>query len=94
MTQYDEKVKEQALKLQAEQWGKQIKDMHSFDTKLTSVWYEERPNDGRVMDVRYNNGIIERHLHGTNTIVYLGKKIGKLNLMEAFQRWRTDYRGK
>jgi len=94
MTQYDDRVREHDLKMKAEAWGKRVKDIHTFSTKTTTVWYEERPEDGRVMDIRYNNGVIERHLLSSNKVVYMGKKAEKLNLLEAFQKWRTDYRGK
>ena len=51
MTQYDELVQYQRNKLEAEEWAKGIKQLHVFDAATTNMWYEEHPEDGRVLEV-------------------------------------------
>ena len=65
VTEYAELVAKRRLELEAVEWGNNVKDIHGFDTTTTSMWYETRPNDGRVMDIRYNDGRIE----GTHCLV-------------------------
>lgn len=61
MTQFKELVERQRALLKAEQWGSEIKSVHTH--RLKSCWYDDRPEDterGYVTDFEYNNGKIER----------------------------------
>ena len=54
MSEYDEQVQAQRLKLEAEEWAKGVKSLHSHSLK--SMWYDTRPqdtDDGPVSDVEY-----------------------------------------
>ena len=43
MSQYDDVVERQRVKLEAEVWAKQVKSIHAHTTK--SMWYETNPED-------------------------------------------------
>ena len=61
MTQYMERVHQQKLKLEAEQWANTPKSLHSH--QLKSMWYDDRPQDtdeGPVLDIQYNEGRVGR----------------------------------
>ena len=73
VTEYAEVVAKRRIELEAVEWGNNVKDIHGFDTKTTSMWYETRPNDGRVMD-KYNDGRIERHIASSGVIINSEKK--------------------
>ena len=64
MSQYNERVERQRLKLQAEEWAKGVKSLHAHS--LSSMWYDTRPQDTEgdktVMDVEYNDGSVRREL--------------------------------
>ena len=68
MGQYDERVKRQALLLEAEEWakGNQLIQIH----QITSMWYEtdftkkEIEVNGAVTDTTYNSGVIIRERDG------------------------------
>lgn len=89
MGQYDEVVERQRLLLEAEEWADGIKDLHTFDTKTTNMWYEKRSDDGRVMDVRYNDERIQRTLlgdrpKGTKCTIWFGKRLTGDDLISAY----------
>tara|TARA_Y100001973_G_C5194582_1_gene333337 strand:- start:513 stop:788 length:276 start_codon:yes stop_codon:yes gene_type:complete len=90
MTEYADLVAKRRHELAAEEWGNSIKDIHGFDTTTTSMWYETRPEDGRVMDIRFNNGMIERHIASSGTIIQLGKKLTKQELIDAYGRQQAN----
>ena len=48
MSEYDEVVDKQRRLLLAEKWAKGVKTLHAH--ALTSMWYDDRGNDGSVMD--------------------------------------------
>jgi len=52
--------------------------------------YETRPNDGRVMDIRYNDGRIERTVISSGTIVQLGEKKTLKELIDAYGRQQAN----
>ena len=72
MTQYDERVERQRIKIKAEDWAKGVKTLHAHS--LSSMWYDDRPEDtadGKsVFDKEYNNGIVERTLSNGETYVF------------------------
>ena len=52
MTQYEQRVRNQAVKLAAEEWANEVNGLHAHS--LTSMWYETNPedmDDGGVLDV-------------------------------------------
>jgi len=87
MSQYDERVERQRLKLKAEEWAKGVKSLHAHS--LSSMWYDTRPQDTEgdktVMDVEYNDGTIRRELQ-TGEIVILGKALKGEELIDQFTR--------
>ena len=82
MTQYKKLVEKQRIKLEAEEWGAMVKDLHvhSFD----SMWYDNRPQDTEnnqmVTDIQYNNGMITRKLSDGTLII----------LREAWDREKVE----
>ena len=72
MTQYDERVEEQRLRLEAEEWANKVRTLHAHS--LDSMHYDTRPQDtaeGRrnVLDVEYNDGSVKRTLDDGSTIM-------------------------
>ena len=92
MTEYTEQVEKQRLKNAAEEWAKKPSQIHAFNTENTSVWYDNRRTDGRVIDTHYNNGTIIREISNTGKTVTMGKKIPKAKLLEKFLRWTASRR--
>ena len=87
MTQYMERVYQQKLKLEAEQWANTPKSLHSH--QLKSMWYDDRPqdtDDGPVMDVQYNDGRIKRTILNTGKVVMMGKQITGEDLVYEYSR--------
>ena len=66
MTQYQETVNKQKLKLAAEEWANGVKCLHAHQIK--SMWYDDRPQDTHngtsVTDREFNSGLIERFKDG------------------------------
>lgn len=67
MGQHRDKVEYQALKLDAEEWAKGVKQIHVH--RLTSLWYETKESikdleEGSVTDTIYNDGRIQRSQNG------------------------------
>ena len=97
MTQYEEQVEKHRLKMEADEWGKGIKDLHAFNSDETSMWYDKEPDengkrDGRVIDIRFNNGIIERTISETGEKYIIGKRMKRKELESAFSRARSSMR--
>lgn len=90
VTEYAEVVAKRRIELEAVEWGNNVKDIHGFDTKTTSMWYETRPNDGRVMDIRYNDGRIERHIASSGAIIQLGERKTLKELVDAYGRQQAN----
>ena len=91
MGQYDEVVESQRLLLEAEEWANGVKDLHTFNTETCNMWYETRPDDGRVMDVRFNDERIKRTLlgdrpKGTKTEIWFGKQLKGDDLINSYTR--------
>ena len=87
MTQYMERVYQQKLKLEAEQWANTPKSLHSH--QLKSMWYDDRPadtDDSPVMDIQYNDGSIERTIIKTGEKIIMGKKLQGEELVYEYQR--------
>tara|TARA_B100000287_G_scaffold202400_1_gene191117 strand:- start:4484 stop:4756 length:273 start_codon:yes stop_codon:yes gene_type:complete len=87
MTQFDDRVEKQRLKLEAEKWANGIKCLHAHQIK--SMWYDDRPQDtdeGPVMDIQYNDGRIERRIQKTGEVVWMGEQIKGEDLIHAYTR--------
>jgi hypothetical protein len=89
MTQYDDVIEKQRIKAAAEEWGKNIKEIHAFNSDNTNVWYDTRKGDGRVIDTSYNSGLIKREIISTGKTVYIGKRDRDETLIDRFRRYRA-----
>lgn len=89
MTQYNDRVEAVRDKLAAEAWGNQVKDLHAFNSDTTNMWYTDR-KDGKVLDVRYNNGSIRREIIKTGEVVWLGEVVKQHRLLDLFYRATSD----
>ena len=92
MSQFEDKVERQRKLLKAEKWAEGVREIHAHE--LTSMFYEidETVNDtkdGAVTDIRYNDGLIERHLP-SGEVKYFGERLTGDALIEAW--WRESGR--
>ena len=87
MTQYKNEVEKQAKLLAAEEWAVGVKGVHAHS--LNSMWYDTRPQDTEdgksVLDIEYNNGLVERKTHDGYT-VYFGKELKGDELLYEYYR--------
>lgn len=87
MSQYNERVEKQRIKLEAEQWAKGVKSIHGHS--LSSMYYDNRPQDtengNTVLDVEYNDGSVRRTT-SNNEIVMLGNPLKGDALLNEFIR--------
>ena len=86
MTQYEQRVRNQAVKLAAEEWANEVNGLHAHS--LTSMWYETNPEDmdnGGVLDVHYNDGRIERSKDG-KIIRVMGERLTGQALIDKFEQ--------
>ena len=87
MTEYNERVKRQAKLLEAEEWAVGVKAVHAHSLK--SMWYDTRPQDtdGKsVVDIEYNDGLIEGRLE-SGEIIYFGEKLTGDDLIYEWERF-------
>ena len=87
MGQYKSRVERQKLLLEAEEWAKEVKGMHAHS--ISSMWYDTRPQDtdGKsVLDIEYNDGLIERRLE-SGEIIYFGEKLTGDDLIYEWERF-------
>jgi|TARA_B100001094_G_C17832841_1_gene624089 hypothetical protein len=84
MTEYNETVERQRLLLEAEKWSQGVKSLHAHS--FTSMWYDTRGNDGSVMDIEYNNGVVKREIKSTGETVYFGKALTGQALLDSYIR--------
>ena len=87
MSQYNERVEKQRVKLEAEEWAKTVNGIHAHS--LSSMWYDTRPQDtegGRhVIDRSFNDGTVERTLDN-GQVVILGKRLTGQALVDEYTR--------
>lgn len=88
MTQYDEEVKRQKLRVEAAEWANGVKCIHahSFD----SMAYDDRPQDTAkgtksVIDKEFNSGIVERW-QDNKLIHTFGKRLSDDELIDLYSR--------
>ena len=84
MSEHNEIVERQRLLLEAEAWSRGVKTLHAH--ALSSMWYDDRGNDGSVMDTEYNSGLIKREIVETDEVVYFGKKLKGEALLDQYTR--------
>jgi len=74
MSEYDDVVERQRVIIEAEKWAKGVKGIHAHS--LTSLWYETNPdrtgNDLSVIDIEFNDGVIEREYIKTGKVESIG----------------------
>ena len=87
MSQYNERVEKQRIKLKAEQWAKGVKSIHAHS--LSSMHYDVRPQDtengNSVLDVEYNDGSVRRTISNNETVM-LGNPLKGDALLNEFIR--------
>ena len=87
MTQYKDVVEKQRIKLEAEEWGNMVKDLHVHS--FNSMWYDNRPQDTEnnqmVTDIQYNNGLITRKL-SDGTLITLQEAWSKKKVIDLYGR--------
>ena len=72
MTQYDDKVELQRVKLAAAEWANGVKSMHAH--QLKSMWYDDRPQDtdnSPVSDLEFNDGRVKRTIIETGEVIWM-----------------------
>jgi hypothetical protein len=91
MTQYDYLMRRKREELAAEEWGSKIASIHAFNTKRVTMGYDNRPEEGSVMDIVYNNGRIQRTL-STGRVIWMGEPLSKKTLLNYFSSAMEDIR--
>jgi hypothetical protein len=84
MTQFNDRVEKQRLKIEAEEWAKGVKSLHAHS--LTSLWYDNEREDGSVLDIQYNDGRVERKINSTGETIILGTQLIGKDLVEQYVR--------
>jgi hypothetical protein len=84
MSEHKEIVERQRLLLEAEAWSRGVKTLHAH--ALSSMWYDDRGNDGSVMDTEYNSGLIKREIRETDEVVYFGEPLSGDALIDQYTR--------
>jgi len=87
MTQYEDRVEQQRLKIEAEEWAKGVKSLHAHS--LNSMYYDDRPQDTEdgktVMDVMYNDGSVRRTCADGGVII-MGTQLRGEDLVDEYRR--------
>lgn len=84
MTQFNDRVEKQRLKIEAEEWANGVKSIHAHS--LTSLWYDKGREDGSVLDVQYNDGRVKREITSTGETIILGTQLVGDDLLEQYVR--------
>ena len=89
MGEHKEKVIRQAKLLLAEKWADGITNIHVFDTTKVQMWYENinTEKDGRVTDITYNDGRIERSKDGKVIRTFGEKQLHGDDLINQWERF-------
>ena len=86
MSQYNERVEQQRLKIAAEEWAKGVRSLHAHS--LNSMWYDTRPEDtadGKgVVDTEYNNGRVKRQLNNGEVYLFTENELKGDALIQAY----------
>jgi hypothetical protein len=89
MSEHDEVVERQRNLLNAEEWAKGIRTIHSH--KINSMYYDDRPEDtadSAVTDKEFNNGVIQRYKNG-KLIHTFGEALKGQALIDSYMRNNT-----
>jgi len=84
MTEHNDIVERQRMLLEAEEWANGVRQIHAHS--LTSLWYDTRGNDGSVLDIEYNNGVVKREVRSTGETVYFGEALTGQALVDSYIR--------
>ena len=84
MTQFNDRVEKQRLKIEAEEWAQGVRSIHAHS--LTSLWYDKGREDGSVLDVQYNDGRVKREIQSTGETIILGTQLIGDALLEQYVR--------
>ena len=84
MTQFNDRVEKQRLKIEAEEWARGVRSLHAHS--LTSLWYDNGREDGSVLDIQYNDGRVERKIDSTGETIILGTQLIGKDLVEQYVR--------
>lgn len=88
MTQYDERVEQQRLRIEAQEWAKGVKSLHAHS--LDSMWYDDRPGDTadgkNVIDMEFNDGSVRRTLADGETVI-LGTALTGEELIRTYRQF-------
>tara|TARA_B110000444_G_scaffold257167_1_gene295071 strand:- start:1762 stop:2034 length:273 start_codon:yes stop_codon:yes gene_type:complete len=88
MSQYDERVEQQRLKIAAEEWAQGVRSLHAHS--LNSMWYDTRPEDtadGKgVVDTEYNNGLVKRQLSNGEVYLFSENELKGDALIQAYSQ--------
>jgi len=84
MTQFNNRVEKQRLKIEAEEWAIGVKSLHGHS--LNSLWYADGRSDGSVLDIMYNDGSVERQITSTGETVILGERLEGQDLVNSYTR--------
>jgi hypothetical protein len=89
MSEHKDAVIKQAKLLLAEQWANGITNVHVFDTTKVQMWYENinTEKDGRVTDITYNDGRIERSQNGKVIRTFGEKQLCGNDLINQWERF-------
>lgn len=85
MTQFNDVVEKQRIRLAAEEWAKSVETVHAH--RLNTMYYDNRPEDtvdGGVIDITYKTGLVERTILKTGEKVFFGKKLEGEELIQAY----------
>ena len=86
MTQYEDKVEHQRLKLKAEEWANGVKCIHAHG--LSSMWYDDRPQDTadgqKVVDREFNSGRVERTLENGQVFIFTKYELKGDELIDSY----------
>jgi|TARA_X000000950_G_scaffold247903_1_gene306577 hypothetical protein len=88
MGQFDSKVDRQRKLLLAEDWAKGVKCIHAHS--MSSLWYDTRGNDGKVVDVEYNDGVVERTISSSGKLVYFGQALKGDDLIDKWEQYESE----
>jgi|TARA_B100001094_G_scaffold63037_2_gene58940 hypothetical protein len=87
MSQYNNRVEKQRLKIEAEEWAKGVKSVHAHS--MDSLWYDDRPQDTQdgksVFDIHYNDDSVRRTT-STNETIIMGNSISGQELIDNYIR--------
>lgn len=84
MTQFNDRVEKQRLKIEAEEWANGVRSLHAHS--LTSLWYDNGREDGSVLDIQYNDGRVKREIKSTGETIILGAQLIGEDLVEQYVR--------